>query len=644
MFRSTKDTELKDIAKIFVQKNFTEASDNLIVKDQEAKELLQTAMDYHNILSQVIMGAEDIYKQSSMISMTYEERAESNQSISNANADIAAVASHQAETAAQCSEFSGQFQTEFDQLLAETQEMDAKSEKTIRISEKGMVSLQAFLKEIQKSNEVFMNISDKLSRFDDSLKKINKVASTISSIASQINLLSLNASIEAARAGEAGRGFAVVASEVKKLAEESDYASKNIAKDINGIMSEMHSMMALVVQEKEDIVEHSNAITNVGRDMGEINHAISELMLGQRQINQKVKVMYSDNIKLLDRINEIAALTQESAATSQVVSSASMEQSSKDEMILEMLKTLNSNTTEFLKPLKEFKIKREVKQKKKVGVVCLEQAPFYRDIEDAAYLTGEKFGMEVTCTAPRRYQAEEQEKIFRDFIRAGIDGIVVAPGDAQHFRSAIDEAVSLGIKVVCIDGDVPDSKRQVYITSDSYKGGALAGEVTAKNLRGKGKVLVFLAASEVKTVQDRYLGFAEAVKAFPEIRILHKEEQKDTDIKNTRALLENLLRKYSDFDLLYLVTADSGEAAIDLWKERGLNKQLVILSKSAKIMEAVKEGIVTSQIVQRNELWGEMAIKRLHDIFEGNGYDAYEDTSMYDINQYNYKIFAKNKK
>ncbi len=639
-----KRSELAEVAEIFISKNFADASPDLKLHDGHAKRLLETALEYHEALAHVVAGVEELAQQGSIISLTYEDRAKSNQSISRANEDIAVVASHQAETATQCAVFSGQFQNEFDDLLTETQEMDAKSEKTKKISEAGQVSLQAFLGEIQKSNEVFMNLSQKLTQFDDSLKKINQVVATISGIASQINLLSLNASIEAARAGEAGKGFAVVASEVKKLAEDSDLASKNIEKDIQAITSEMHVMMELVGQEKEGVVNQSNAIGSVSSGMEEINHAISDLMTGQRKINNKVKTMYSTNQELLDKINEIAALTQEYAATSQVVSSASMEANSKDEMILEMLQRFNMNTTQLMRYLEGFKIRRETTRKKRIGVVCLEQAPFYREVEDAAYATGERLGIEVVCTAPKRFNVEEQERIFRDFVKEGMDGIIIAPGDANRLKAAIDEAVAAGIKVACIDMDAPNTKRDIFVTSDSYRGGALAGEVAVKDLGGKGKVLVFLAAAAVPTVQERYRGFAEQLGKHPEIKILKKEEQKDTDIAVTKTMLEALIKQHPDFDLLYLVTADSGEVAIELYRRLGLKKQLVILSKGDGITAAVKEGIVTSQIVQRNELWGEMAVKRLSDMFAGKACNSFEDTSMYDINQYNYKIYDKSRK
>ncbi|MDR3165477.1 MAG: methyl-accepting chemotaxis protein [Synergistaceae bacterium] len=139
-------------------------------------------------------------------------------------------------------------------------------------------------------------------------KQIQNFVTQIGGIAGQTNLLALNAAIEAARAGDAGRGFAVVAEEVRKLAEESNIAAKNIA----DLASQISANLDTIVSYAEENTQDSDKAKDLSAQTEE---AISNMIANLREIAASTQ--------------DLAAVSEQQAASSEEIAEAVQNMSTK---------------------------------------------------------------------------------------------------------------------------------------------------------------------------------------------------------------------------------------------------------------------------------------------------------------------------
>ncbi|MDM8000948.1 MAG: methyl-accepting chemotaxis protein [Dehalococcoidia bacterium] len=162
-------------------------------------------------------------------------------------------------------------------------------------------------------------VSAKVSDLGGRSQEIGKIVATIDDIAAQTNLLALNAAIEAARAGEQGRGFAVVADEVRKLAERSSMATKEIASLVSGIQASLREAISAMQQGSKDVETGYALAADAGNSLDAILERSEAVGKQVERISSAAKQLHafsSEMVAAIDRINRV--IEQNAAATEQM--------------------------------------------------------------------------------------------------------------------------------------------------------------------------------------------------------------------------------------------------------------------------------------------------------------------------------------
>lgn len=207
-----------------------------------------------------------------------------------------------------------------------TKEMNDKSESMIRLVEQGQKAVFSQNEGMERNVEATRTVSESIDRLAEQAKGISRITKSISEIAEQTNLLSLNASIEAARAGEHGKGFAVVAQEVRKLAEESTASTKEVfglVRSIEqGIVLALHQMATNeeIVQAQTKLISETEAV------FAQIVNSIEFIAETIAQFAQESDLMLESTTMISATMENIAAITQQSAAGTEEVSASMNEQ------------------------------------------------------------------------------------------------------------------------------------------------------------------------------------------------------------------------------------------------------------------------------------------------------------------------------
>ena len=305
--------------------------------------LRKVIVDLRGVIGQVSSSAGHVSAASQQMAATSEESGRATGEIASAINDIAAGGERQSQmvdSARRAAEEVGAAVNETASNAEIAAEVAGRARSVAQEGVQAAEQADAAMRSVRDSSK---DVSDTIVELANKSEQVGQIVQTITAIAEQTNLLALNAAIEAARAGEQGRGFAVVAEEVRKLAEESQNAAKEIAGLIHAIQSQTGRAVDVVTAGAQRTDEGAAVVERTREAFLEIDASVQDMAARVEQIAAASQQISASARSMQESIAEVAAVVEEASASSEQVSASTEETSASVQEIAASAQELATN-------------------------------------------------------------------------------------------------------------------------------------------------------------------------------------------------------------------------------------------------------------------------------------------------------------
>ncbi len=308
------------------------------------------------IISELKEFSSNLYSSSDKLDYASNEASNSIGQVNQAIAEISDGASSQADETQSATENVILMGNMVEDTSSKLKDLIEISESMREAGSKAIDTLDKLDKINKKASGAIDLIYEQTNTTNESVARIQEATALITDIAEETNLLSLNASIEAARAGEQGRGFAVVANQIQKLAEQSNESASRIASIITELLADSEKSVQTMDEVRQIMEEQSEDVRKTQEAFEGVRTGIDQTTTGMGDISQKTTDLDNARVSVVDVVQNLTAIAEENAASTQQTSASANEFSSLVGEIKDETVTLKDIANSIDKSVGQFRI------------------------------------------------------------------------------------------------------------------------------------------------------------------------------------------------------------------------------------------------------------------------------------------------
>lgn len=253
----------------------------------------------------------------------------------------------------------------------------------------------------------------------------------------------------------------------------------------------------------------------------------------------------------------------------------------------------------------------QAEDKPTIGIVLKSLSnPFWMMAKTAAEAKAKELGVEViiaSTTAETDFNAQVAQ--IEDFVTKKVDLIAVVPSDASALVPAVEAAVAKGIPVICLDSAIRTDKIISFIASDNVAGGAMAGEYIVNKLNQKGNVAIIRGRQGDAVELERYNGFVDYVKKYPDIKIV-TEGAANWEADQGAKVMEDFLVAHPEIQAVFCEADQMALGASSVAQAAKRNDIIFVgLDGIVEALRAVKDGQLSADVAQSPDKIGAYAVE-----------------------------------